>query len=367
MQYPTFRAGRKGMLRRIPSTPLVCLAVFISTILLTASWAAGPDESLDMLLKPNQVASVPTAVPHRAKSVRAASKSAAVLPGLLPYPAGISKVKSPCASYVACLPFLGLPSPRVGQWEMSAQALFARLRGKIQWPRYSQYFGNFQWDDSALWPDLTDQLQLPAHQTAGQFMARYQFRPNWGMRFSVLGFEANGGGWPSVNNWIGYYVFGNQIITYGQQVQSKWKHTYYRLGLVYDAIQTGVAKASVFADWVHVDDRIDLWNVYSGFYTQTFSQNTDSAIVGLEFQKCLAVMRNGGTFSSDLKGGVIFLDDVEGWDAELGGRYSIPLNAGGRWGYVKGGYRVVQLKKSRSDWVFHNTLEGGFMEFGFIF
>ncbi len=57
------------MLRRIPSTPLVCLVLLLSTIFLNASWAAGPDESLDILLKPNQVSSAPTVVAHKAKSV----------------------------------------------------------------------------------------------------------------------------------------------------------------------------------------------------------------------------------------------------------------------------------------------------------
>jgi hypothetical protein len=88
--------------------------------------------------------------------------------------------------------------------------------------------------------------------------------------------------------------------------------------------------------------------------------------VGLELQRCIKTAANGGTFSFDHKAGVIFLDDVEGWDVQAGARYSIPLNYG-RWGYMKGGYRYVEIKKSQSDYAFKHALEGGYMEFGFIF
>jgi hypothetical protein len=39
----------------------------------------------------------------------------------------------------------------------------------------------------------------------------------------------------------------------------------------------------------------------------------------------------------------------------------------GRSGYVKAGYRLVELKKAQNDYLLNNALEGGYMEFGFIF
>jgi hypothetical protein len=36
-------------------------------------------------------------------------------------------------------------------------------------------------------------------------------------------------------------------------------------------------------------------------------------------------------------------------------------------GLMKGGYRLVSLKKSPSDFLLKDSLEGGFMELGFIF
>jgi hypothetical protein len=89
-------------------------------------------------------------------------------------------------------------------------------------------------------------------------------------------------------------------------------------------------------------------------------------MAGMEFQRCFKTAPNGGTLSWDCKAGGIFLDDTVGGDVEAGARYSIPLNCG-RSGYVKGGYRFVDLKKTQYDFVFKNTLSGGFIEGGFIF
>ncbi len=204
---------------------------------------------------------------------------------------------------------------------------------------------------------FTDTLGLPVHPVVGEFGVRYQFRPNWALRYSVLGFELNGSGGTD-NLWSGW----------GQGMNSKWTHYYHRLGLMYDAVRTHKAKVSIFADWVHTDDRLSMNSPWSGAYygAQTYSKNGDSAMVGIELQRSLKSYANGSALSLDCKAGGMFLDDVEGWDVQGGARYSVPLNCG-RWGYAKGGYRYVEIKKSRSDLLFSHALEGGFMEFGFIF
>jgi hypothetical protein len=280
-------------------------------------------------------------------------------------PPGITKVKPAfCPPYSFAPPCI-LPAPVPGQWEIGAQILFARISGKVLWPRYSQYYwGWYGGDSDWLAAGFTDKLMLPAHKVLVDFKVRYQFRPNWAVRYSVIPIELNGGGWP--DSWS-YFIFGNQLYFGGQPVQSKWQHVYQRVGLIYDAVRTCSSKLSIFADWVHVDDRIDLNCTYCGYYTSTFSKSTDSMMVGLELQRCMVRTSNGGTFSCDLKGGGIFLDDVAGYDVEAGGRYSIALNKAGRWGYIKGGYRAIGLDKTQADYILKNTIEGGFVEFGFIF
>jgi len=352
------------MLRRIPATPLVYLVILSITLFVAASWAAGPDESMEIRLKPSPASGSPVpavnkASPHQATRTRRALDYGPS-PVFMYFPPPIMKVKPEVCGVFPLIPVCILPSPVMGQWEMSGQVFFARVRGTMQWPRNSWWLAGYGWGNNV---GFTDDLQFPVHQTVGEFTARYQFRPNWAFRYSILSAELNGGGWPTDNFWFGW-----QQITFGQPIQTKWTHYYNRLGLIYDAIHNCRAKVSVFADWVHTDDRMTLnCTACSAFLgSPTFSKNGDSMMVGLELQRCVRTFVNGGTFSLDCNAGGIFLDDVEGWDVQAAGRYSVPLNCG-RWGYVKGGYRLVDIKKSESDFIFNHALEGGFMEFGLIF
>lgn len=355
------------MLRRTPSTLLVCLVLFLSTVLINTAWPADPQEALDVLLKPNDAGATADVKRHKAKPRPGYIAVPPPVPFLAPYPppAGITKVKAPAACPVVpygapCI----LPQPLPRQWDMSVQFIFARTRGTIAWPRNSWWYTG--WWGSGNEADLNDNLGLPAHWTLVQFTARYQFRPNWAVRYSILPFEISGGrGWWDYWSW-NQFVFGPLLVTPGLPYNSKWQHQYHRLGLVYDAVKTCSTVLSVFADWVHTEDQISLNCISCGFQTAIFSKGGDSAIAGLELQQCIKTTWNGATLSCDYKAGFIFLDDVQGWDIQLGLKYTIPLGCG-RWGYTKGGYRFIDYKKSQPDILFENAIEGGFWEFGFIF
>jgi hypothetical protein len=352
------------MLRRIPSTPLVCLCIFLSTIFISAAWASAPDESLEVLLRPNQVGGPPSPVVQRT-SARPAKVRGVAPQGMAVLgcpPPGITKVKAECVPYPGVFaPPCILPQTRPRQWELSVQTFFARSKGSIQWPRNNWWTGGWGWQRDV---DLNDDLQLPAHNVFVEFNAKYQFRPNWSIRYSVLADEINGGGSPAWN--ANPFWFGNFMYTWGQPISSKWQHSYQRIGLAYDAVKNCTANVSLFAGWMHADDRIDVNCWYCGNNTATFSKSMDCGIAGIELQRCLKTAANGATLSCDSKASAIFLDDAEGYDVQAGARYSIPLNAG-RWGFVKGGYRVVELKKTQNEYLFKNTLEGGYVELGFIF
>jgi hypothetical protein len=334
----------------------------------SGSWAAPPDESLDILLKTNQNASALSPMAQKAKPkfksgpAMNAPQVAILYP---PPPPGITKVKpfAVCAPGAAAFDGCILPRPMPGQWEFGAQAFFARVSGRIAWPRYPIWLG-WWWSNEI---DLVDQLQVPAHAVIPDLSVRYQFRPNWAFRYSALFFQANGGGWINdIGNGQGVAYFGNIPLTWGQQVQTTWQHAYQRVVLVYDALRSCKSSVSVFAGWAHSDDKINVGCASCGWWGNTFSKGGDSITAGLELKQCVKTAANGGTFSYDCKAAAIFIDDVEGWDAEVGGRYSIPLNCG-RSGYMKGGYRVVDYKKTQQDFLFRNHLEGGFVEAGFIF
>ena len=387
------------MLRRIPVTPLVYLAILLTTLFADGSWAAAPDESMEILLKPNPTSSSPIPDVNKAKPRDShRTRRAAVYGPVLPFvpPPAVAYVPPPAMAYVPpppvvygpspaaifplppvskvkaggvgfpVIPDCILPTPAMGQWEMEAGVIFARLRGKVTCNPNAYATGYGSGLCSLLYftgysvygqdIDFTGILGLPVHQAVGTFSARYQFRPNWAFRYQVLGFEANSSGMGDLWAYTGY------------NMNTKWNHYYHRFGLIYDAVRNYKARLSVFADWVHTDDTITInSSVYTSYYgTPKWGKNGDSMIAGLELQRCIRAFANGGTLSLDCRAGGIFLDNVEGSDLEAGARYSIPLNCG-RSGYVKGGYRVVDIKKSQSDFAFNQALEGGFMSFGFIF
>lgn len=353
------------MLRRIPTTPLVCLVVCVALVTLGSAWAATPDESLEILLKPEKAKapSAPAAQKARPRYRRAPRPVPPAYGPMPPWPGpkAISKVKPP-----ACLPVpyqqyrppCVLPKPMPRQWEMSAQALFARTRGTVAWPRQNQFF-TFDRDENRV--DFNDDLGIPAHDVLLSVTARYQFRPSWAVRYSGLFDELSGSTWPQRIFWFGTVQFSQ-----GTDINGKWEHGYHRIGLVYDPIKTCSVMVSVFADWVHVDDKISINCSFCGNQTSSLSKGTDSAIAGIELQRCIKTAINGGTLSFDHKAGVIFLDNVEGWDLQTGLRYSVPLGCG-RSGFLKGGYRYVELKKQQEDLILNSAIEGGFAEFGFIF
>ena len=359
------------MMRRIPYTPLVCLIFLTATIFAGPAWAAPIVDTAENSLAKSQV------IPQSAMGDLKPKAIVKVKPPT-PFPTcaypfvspEITKVRPDYMHRYATEPQFALqvlPAPRVGRWDMSVGVLFARLRGKIAWPRYPQagtYYGYGAGGTYAT--DFTDGLQLPGHLAVPTWSIKYVFRQNWAFRYSGLAFEANGGGQPT-----DYFNFGPSqqyygSYGYGTGIQTKYQHAYHRVGLLYDAVKNYRSSVGVFADWVHGEDKISVISSISTGQISVFSKGTDAAIAGIEFQRLMKATSNGAIFSCDFKAGGIFLDDVEGWDAQAGAHYAIPLNSG-RSGYVKAGYRLVQLKKGQSDFLLTRTLEGGFMEFGLIF
>ncbi len=355
------------MVRRKHSTLLVCLAVLMSTVFLAPAWAAQSEDSAEKIINKPQ-ASSQGAVGDLKPKVIAKVKPTTMSP---PYAyaferPGITKVKPGYTlSYPAGARFMDrcLPAPAMSRWDISAGVLFARLRGTIAWPRFPSWFCGGC--GVTYETDFNDGLQLPGHLAVPTWSVAYQFRPNWAVRYTGLAFEANGGGQPtgsfSFGPWQQYYGYG-----YGQNIQSKYQHGYHRVGLLYDAVKNYRSSVKVFADWVHADDKIAVISSVSFNQNSVFSKGTDAAMAGIEFQRYLKTTSNGGAFSCDFKAGAMFLDDVEGWDAQAGAQYTIPLN-NGRSGYLKAGYRLVAMKKTQNDFLLKNSLEGGYMELGFIF
>lgn len=348
---------------------VVCLAFLMSTVFLGFVSAAQSEDPSEKTFNKAQVAAQGVTGDLKPKTITKV-KPAATFPGC-GYPSNRYQITKVKPDYMQLRPTeaqLGesfLPSPGVGRWEMSGGVLFARLRGRIAWPRYPwSGAGGAGWGGWTDGTDFTDGLQLPGHIAVPTWSVKYQFKPNWAVRYSGLGFEANGGGQPT-----DYIMFGpwqQYYGGYGQGIQTKYQHIYHRTGLVYDALKNYRSTVRVFAEWVHADDKIQVISSISVGQSSVFSKGTDAAMAGMEYQRLVKLTANGANFSCDFRAGGIFLDDVEGWDAQAAGQYTIPLNSG-RSGYVKGGYRLVAMKKGQNDYLLKHNLEGGFMEFGFIF
>jgi len=251
-----------------------------------------------------------------------------------------------------------LPVTRVRGWELGAEALFARAKGKVRFARGTYGFVGTAFDDV----DLNADMGLPDHQTVGSFSVRYRFRPNWSIRYAIMPMEINGSG-----NTGRSFTFGNTMYNAGSNSRVKWERLYHRVGLVYDPIRTNRAKVSLFADYVRLDEKLSLSQTGAGFGGDTFDHSLNMGMAGLEFERCLRTGKYCNTLSMECKAGVAFLDEAFGSDVATGLKYSIHMGSG-RWGYLAGGYRFVTFKKGYSDAVRIDTaLEGGYLKMGFVF
>lgn len=251
-----------------------------------------------------------------------------------------------------------LPTLRFRGWELEAQAMFARTRGKLT-------FWNNQFGFSTSWNqqpeiDFNSAMGIPDHSVVGTFSARYKFHPRWSVKYLITPTVINGSGNPGT-----WFQFGA-----GQSLQSKWERLHQQIGLVYDPIITPTSRVGIFADYVRIRERVKFGN--TGFFGPAsagpaFDNDLDMAMAGIEMEKLLKVTRSRTTLSLECKAGVAFLDAAVGTDLSTGLKYSVNLN-NGRSGFLKGGYRYLTYKKGYSDTkMIDVAMDGGFVEMGFLF
>ncbi|MDQ7783843.1 MAG: hypothetical protein RDU20_13250 [Desulfomonilaceae bacterium] len=244
-------------------------------------------------------------------------------------------------------PSCTLPQRRWRQWELSAQTFYARVRGKLSWV---DPWSGFVHPDL----DFNDGMGLPGHEWLMEYSARYQFRPHWSCFYSIMPFEMN-------------ERFQNPNFP-GIVFHTKWEHVYQRVGIMYQPIVTCNASVSIYNTWLFMDQKFSL---NSGSHcarnsTIRVDRTRHMIMSGIELQKCVRTLCNGGTLSCDARVGLGYLDDTFGLDVQAGFRFSVPMNCG-RWGYARGGYRLVEFKEDRNDLRMDHSLEGWFAELGLIF
>lgn len=247
-----------------------------------------------------------------------------------------------------------LPMPATKQYVAGPEVFFARLRGEAR--RGTDITGldtSIADFDNHL--GLTDELG-----PVWSVKAHYQVRPRWGIRYSFTPISIETTHVPTTS-----FTFGGQSFTSGTTVASKWYHWEHRAGLVFDVAKSSSGVTSAYIEWIYIQDKLQVGGALGGGTTVSWDDDKNLAGLGLEFQKCLKNFR-GNTLSLTAKGGVAFLDDTFGYDAEAALSYMIPVKRG-RFGFIKGGYRYAQLKKEKNAELFDTTMDGAFLQVGFLF
>jgi hypothetical protein len=184
--------------------------------------------------------------------------------------------------------------------------------------------------------DLTSNDIVPLHTTLLEYSARYQFRPRWAAHYSIMPVP-------------------------------EFDYVYQKVGLIYQPIKNCRAVVSLFNYWVFQDQKLTYEHEpYCGTTTETIDRTRNMVSSGIEIEKCVRTLCNGSTLSCDNKIGISYLDDTFGYDLQTGFRFTVPMNSG-RWGYAKGGYRLIDYREDRPEFRLDQVMEGGFVEMGLIF
>jgi len=251
-----------------------------------------------------------------------------------------------------------LPVFRAKGWEVDAQVIFARIKGKIRLP-FSNWGGTWWVSGGVPDQDLNGDWGIPDHNAVGSFSLGYRFRPNWSLRYSIMPMELNGSGGNLQN-----FGFGA-----GQAGQVKWQRLYQTIGLVYDPIFNYRSRVGIFAGYVRLDEKLSFggtnWSTWGT--APTFDHQLNMGMAGIEFDRCLRTARLRNTLSLECRASVAFLDEAFGSDIMTGLKYMIPMG-NGRWGSLGAGYRYVTFKKGYNDFKQIDTsIEGGYLKMALIF
>lgn len=247
-----------------------------------------------------------------------------------------------------------LPTPAKGQFLAGPEIMFGRIQGEAR--RAATLAG--------LEPthvDFDDNLNFSkGGHTVWSINALYQFRPRLALTYSFMPISVEGSG-TSVTG----FQLGGQSFGAGTSLHSKWERYVHRTGIMVNVSRRSNAATSLFAQWLYMQDRLSIRDTVGTSAGVTWDDDKNLALLGVRFDKCLRNFR-GNTLSLNILGGVAFLDDSMGYEAEAGLSYLIPIKTG-RFGFVKGGYKYSHLKKESDLEMFGTTLDGAYLQLGFLF
>ncbi len=247
-----------------------------------------------------------------------------------------------------------LPVPAKGQFVLGTRFTFMRLHGDVRHGRGAAGV-------PASLVNFDDHLGLAKkNHTVWSINAHYQFQPRWGIRYSFTPMQLEASHLPATT-----FTFGGQTFQGNERIRSKWEQYGHSLGLAFDVQHSANSVTTVLAEWRFIQERLTIGSTVGRVPSTTLDDDKSLAFLGLEFNKCLKNYR-GSTLALTCMGGITFLDDHIGYDAEAALSYLIPIKRG-RFGFVKGGYRYAQLRKDKGLEMVNTKTDGAFMEIGFLF
>lgn len=260
----------------------------------------------------------------------------------------------PSLGYSPCVPIL----PRIGckQFGIEARVWYASLNSStVQW-------GTIPGGYLSTELDLVTNLGLRRHEYVGEYIARCQFRSNWGVRYTFLPLHYR----DNFTNWVPFW-YGNVLWPVGQML-TQWDRNIHTWELVYSWFQAPHAVSSVFAGYRLVDDKLSVsYPLLAGAgYTRIRSEDAHLATAGISLDKVITRLGGCATASMHCQWSIQFLESYLGWDGYAAGRVSVPMGRG-RFGYMEAGWKWLVLERSQPSNIDKTSLDGVIASAGLVF
>ena len=267
---------------------------------------------------------------------------------------GPASSSGPGLGYSPCVPML----PRIGmkQFQIEARLWYASLNSStVQWGTIPGGFVGTELD-------LNTNLGLRRHEYVGEYIARCQFRCNWGVRYTFLPIRYR----DNFTNLTPFW-YGNLLWPFGQML-TQWDRNIHTWELVYSWFQAPHAVSSVFAGYRLVDDKLNVsYPLLAGVgFTRLRSEDAHLATAGISLDKVITRLGGCATASMHCQWSIQFLESYLGWDGYAVGRVSVPMGAR-RFGYMEAGWKWLVLQRSQPSNIDKTSLDGVIASAGLVF
>lgn len=248
-----------------------------------------------------------------------------------------------------------LPTPRKGQPQISARVIFAQIEGTAHrmLPTVPVFDVPVEFER-----DLGFEEYYPIFSVTAQ----YQLLRRWGLRYTFTPIDIS-----ETTELDRSFTYLGQTFNLGSRIHTRWERYDHRTGLVFNIIRKPNSLVSVYGDWLHSQVTLTVRDptVAAVLGTARYDNDRDLAVVGLELERCLTNF-GASTIGLKCKGGVAFLDNHMGYEAEAALSYALRMSSRS-YGFLRGGYRYAKLEREENNVKSGLTIDGAFLEVALLF